>query len=168
MFVTSPSVSVVDRGRRFRLDEPLVYRGKTQTFTIPAFFTTDFASVPRFLRWLVPAFGVYTLATILHDWFCRLLRKGESPVSARDADAIFRRVMREYRVSFVTRWVVWTGVRWGSLGNSYRREGWLKDAPLVLLISLLVAPLVVPTALTVLVSLVIFRTVEVLAEEVVP
>jgi hypothetical protein len=42
------------------LVRPLVYRGNTDTFTVPGDFVTDFASVPRIAVWLIPRFGRYT------------------------------------------------------------------------------------------------------------
>jgi len=94
---------------RFRIWKgcPLVYRGKTETFTIPAGFTTDFGSVPWFASWLVhPTFQVE--AFVLHDW---LYSSGE--VSRQDADAIMRRVLRELGAGTISRWSAWVGVRLG-------------------------------------------------------
>jgi hypothetical protein len=65
-----------------------------------------------------------------------------APATARDTDAIFRRVMREGGVGFVTRWIMWAGVRWGAVANPARRPGWWIDAPLVLLITLLMLAVV--------------------------
>ncbi|MFI5781468.1 DUF1353 domain-containing protein [Nocardia sp. NPDC051570] len=86
--------------------EPIVYLGKRQWFVIPAGFRTDFASVPRVLVWLIPRYGAYTRAAILHDYLCRT-----AVVSPKDADGLFRRVLRECGVSLPQRWMMWTGVR---------------------------------------------------------
>lgn len=56
---------------------------------------------------------------------------------SHETDSIFRRIMREEDVDPLRRWVMWTGVRWGALANPARREGWLKDSPKVLGITLL-------------------------------
>ena len=126
--------------------EPLVYRGRRDTFVVPAGFPTDFASVPRLVVWLIPRFGRYTLAAVLHDWLTTEgLRTGV--VSSRDADGIFRRVMREAGVPVLLRWLMWAGVRWGALTDAERRTGWWISAPGVLAISLLAAPLVLPSVL---------------------
>ena len=129
------------------LVEELVYQGNRQRFVVPAGFRTDFATVPRVVTWLVPRFGAYTLAAILHDW---LVSQGPSVVSPRDADGIFRRVMRESGVPVLRRWLMWAGVRWGALADPRRRAGWWASAPGVLAISVLAAPLVVPPALVIL------------------
>jgi hypothetical protein len=67
-------------------------------------------------------------------------------VSSRDADGLFRRVLREVGVPPVHRRLMWTGVRWGALANPLRQPRWARDAPRVLALSVLAAPLVVPPA----------------------
>ena len=92
---------------RWQLLEPVVYEGRNQTFTVPAGFVTDFATVPRIFFWLVPTYGVYTKAAILHDY----LVEHPELVSRADADGIFRRTLRELGVPFVRRWMMWAAVR---------------------------------------------------------
>ena len=58
--------------------------------------------------WLIPRYGVYTKAAILHDYLCE-----RHPVSRRDADGIFRRALRELGVSVLRRWMMWAAVRAG-------------------------------------------------------
>jgi hypothetical protein len=89
--------------------EPVIYAGRKERFEVPTGFTTDFATVPQVFTWLVPRYGVYTKAAILHDYLCV-----EKPVNRSDADGIFRRVMRELGVSFLRRWIMWAAVRAGS------------------------------------------------------
>lgn len=139
--------------------DPLVYRGKRQTFVVPAGSVTDFATVPRVVVWLIPRFGRYTLPAILHDW---LVTEGleQRLLTSRDADGIFRRSMRELGVPVVRRWLMWTGVRWGALANPRRRRGWLISAPGVLAVSVLAAPVVVPPGLFVLGALAVYGAVE--------
>jgi hypothetical protein len=123
----------------WRLMSTLVYRGKEDTFVVAPGFVTDFASVPRIAVWLIPRFGRYTRAAIVHDWLCQRM-----PVDPVDVDGIFRRIMREEGVPPVKRWLMWVGVRWGALTNKHRREGWAKTAPAVIGITLLALPLAVP------------------------
>ena len=147
--------------------DPLVYRGRSQRFVVPAGFRTDFASVPRVVTWLFPRFGAYTLAAILHDWLVTEgLRTGV--VTSRQADGIFRRVMRESGVPVLRRWLMWAGVRWGALANERRRSGWLISAPGVLVISVLAAPLVVPPAVVIAPGLLVFSLAERLVAWVLP
>jgi hypothetical protein len=104
--------------KEWRLLHPLVYRLYRQTYVVPAHFKTDFATVPRIFIWLVPPYGKYTKATILHDFLCRAKR-----VNRSKADMIFRRAMRELGVSFLRRWLMWAAVRAGArLKDTYPRE----------------------------------------------
>jgi uncharacterized protein DUF1353 len=130
------------------LVEPLSYVGARDRFVVPAGFRTDLATVPRPVLWLVPPAGRYTLAAVLHDWLCTVgIRTGA--VTSRQADGIFRRVMREAGVPVLLRWLMWTGVRWGALADAERRPGWWISAPGVLAVSLLAAPLVLPSVVLV-------------------
>lgn len=98
----------------WQLLKPLIYKGKHQTFTVPAGFKTDFASIPPALAWLGSRYGVYSKAAILHDYLW-----DSKDVNRSDVDGIFRRTMRELGVSFLRRWVMWAAVR---------TSGKLKDA----------------------------------------
>ena len=144
---------------RWELVDELVYHGSWERFVVPAGFRTDFATVPRVVTWLVPRFGSYTLAAILHDWLITDgLRAGA--VTSRQADGIFRRVMRESGVPVLRRWLMWTGVRWGALTDELRRSGWLFSAPGVLAISVLAAPVVVPPAVVIAPGLLVYGLAE--------
>jgi hypothetical protein len=141
------------------VEQPLVYRGRRDVFIVPAGFRTDFASVPRVAVWLIPRFGRYTPAAILHDWLCTEgIATGQ--VTSREADGLFRRIMRESGVPVLRRWLMWAGVRWGALTERDRRPGWLASAPGVLAISLLAAPIVVPPGLVIAVALLVYGLVE--------
>ncbi|TYP88453.1 DUF1353 domain-containing protein [Blastococcus xanthinilyticus] len=139
--------------------EPLVYHGARDRFVVPAGFPTDFATVPRVVVWLVPRFGRYTAAAILHDWLCTV-GIASGAVTAREADGLFRRVMRESGVPVVRRWLMWCAVRWGAFGDPVRGAGWWRSAPGVLAISLLAAPVVLPPALVITVALAVYGAVE--------
>ncbi len=141
------------------LVEPLTYRGARDRFVVPAGFRTDLATVPRPVLWLVPESGPYTLAAVLHDWLCTVgIRTGL--VTSRQADGVFRRVMREAGVPVLLRWLMWTGVRWGALADPERRPGWVLSAPGVLVISALAAPLVLPPSLLVVPGLLVYAAAE--------
>ncbi len=143
----------------WELVDDLVYHGRWERFVVPAGFVTDFATVPRVVTWLVPRFGAYTLAAILHDWLSTEgIRSGA--VTSRQADGIFRRVMRETGVPVLRRWLMWAGVRWGALATDQRRSGWAVSAPGVLAISVLAAPLVLPPAVAIVPGLVVMALAE--------
>jgi len=94
----------------WQLIEPIRYKAKHQEFIVPKGFKTDFATVPPIFTWLIPTYGLYTKAAILHDYLCK-----KKIISRADADGIFRRTMRELGVSFIRRWMMWAAVRADSL-----------------------------------------------------
>jgi hypothetical protein len=110
----------------WELLEPLAYLGRTDRFVVPQGFVTDFASVPRPLTWLIPRYGRYTKAAILHDWLCRRCAAGE--FSWVDADGIFRRVLHEQGVPLLRRWTMWTAVRLHSIVRGDPRTLWTQGA----------------------------------------
>lgn len=93
-------------GRWWRLTAKLVYVGKKESFTVPDGFVTDFASTPQWFEGVVPRDGTYIKAAVLHDWLYET-----KPVSRKDADGIFRRVMREEGTGVLTRWTMYISVR---------------------------------------------------------
>lgn len=68
--------------------------------------TTDLASVPSVLLWVVPRYGRHTLPAILHD---QILRHDLVDQPER-ADRIFRDAMGEQGVALVMRWIMWAAV----------------------------------------------------------
>jgi len=150
---SNPSVRQLD-DRNWRVIDGLTYRGNVDEFVVPAGMHTDFASVPRVVVWFLPRYGRYTRAAILHDYlWCYRVADGEERITRRDADGLFRRVMRELEVPFLRRWIMWAAVRWAALTKRDGRDGWFRDAPQVLLVSIAAAPFVLAAALVVLVSL---------------
>jgi hypothetical protein len=135
-----------DDGSRWQLVEPLGYRGRHEDFEVPSGFTTDFASVPQALTWLVPRYGRYTKAAILHDYLWAQCRAGR--FAWADADGILRRTMRELDVPFVRRWLMWAAVRLAGIAthkfSSLWRQGVALLAALTLVTVLGVAYLAVP------------------------
>src|SRR4051794_8737219 len=100
-------------GSKWQLVEPLTSQGRDEPFVVQPGFETDFASVPTAFTWLIPRYGRYTKAAILHDWLCTRAERGEFRWA--DADGIFRRVMRELGVPVLRRWLMWTAVRLHSI-----------------------------------------------------
>lgn len=151
----------------FEVTRDIVYKGKNEIFVVPAGFCTDFASVPRIAVWLIPKFGKWTLAAILHDWFCAVAIAA-GIISPRDADAIFRRVSREYGVPPLLRSLMWCGVRWGAAANPIRRHEWWRDLPRVAPLTLLALPIVGPPALLIAVGLALYVLAETAVTLVIP
>lgn len=152
-FLNGIQVSPVD-ARRWILMEELSYRGNTDIFDVPVGYVTDFATVPRVFTWLLPTFGDYTAAAILHDYLLTDLVAQEK-LSSRDADGIFRRVCAELSVPPRRYWLMWAGVRLGALGSSRRKyqRQFHKDAFKVFGIVLLALPIVLPGVIGVSVGL---------------
>jgi Protein of unknown function (DUF1353) len=125
---------------------------------VPAGFVTDFASVPGLFTWLVPRYGRFTKAAILHDFLCDEAKEGRFIGS--QADGIFRHVMRELGVGFIRRWVMWAAVRLGSGWGVFQPNFW--QFLLVLLIAAPTAAFVLTPTVVILVALAVFWIVELL------
>jgi hypothetical protein len=77
---------------------------------VPEYYITDFASVPRFLWWLLPPWGRY----LLHDRLYYQHNTGAATGLKRvEADRIFREVMLAAQVKPWMRWMLYAGVRVG-------------------------------------------------------
>lgn len=85
----------------------------------------------------------------------------QPPVTSRDIDGIFRKVMQELGVGYAKRWSMWAAVRWGALFNADRAygRGFAADLPRVLPISVLAVPFLAPAAVGNLISLTFARLV---------
>jgi len=82
--------------------------GKTLTITVPAGFETDFASVPRAFWRIVPPWGEYSPAAVVHDYLyatALLPRAG--------ADWVFLELMTELGVPWWKRQAMYRAVRLG-------------------------------------------------------
>jgi hypothetical protein len=150
-----------------QLDEPpwkfwevrhsLHYRAKIDVFRVGPPFRTDFASVPRVFVWFLPRYERHTRGAILHDYLWQRANADQLPW--RDADAIFRRAMRNLGVPFLRRWIMWTAVRWVALLRKRNLGGgtaWLADAPHVLFFTIVALPIVVFPAILIALALILF------------
>lgn len=143
---------------RWKLLEKLHYQGQRDLFEVPAGFVTDFASVPGLFTWLIPRYGRFTKAAILHDYLCDEAKAGR--FIRAQADGIFRRVMRELGIGFLRRWIMWAAVRLGS-GRAVLQPNF-RQLLLVLLIAAPTAAFVLTPTVVILVALAIFWIVEML------
>ena len=114
--------------------------------------------MPGLFTWLVPRYGRFTKAAILHDFLCDEAKEGRFIRS--QADGIFRRVMRELGVGFIRRWVMWAAVRLGSGWGVFQPNLW--QFLLVLLIAAPTAAFVLTPTVVILVALAVFWIVELL------
>jgi hypothetical protein len=137
------------------------YTGQVDTFTVYDGMSTDFASVPRAFVWLLPRYGRYTKAAIVHDLLWREYATA-GKMDWIDADGVFRRAMRELGVPFVRRWMMWAAVRWAALLKPGGWKTWWRESWRVLLVTAVVLPVVLPAALVVSISLGAFFLLETL------
>lgn len=110
MFRTTLEVSHED-GNRWALVSPLVYEGTSQYFIIKSGFETDFASIPKPVRWLLDSAGGNSEAAVLHDAVWRESHRADSRVDPWHADGLFRRALRETGSPALTRGLMWFAVR---------------------------------------------------------
>lgn len=98
----------------WRLLDPLIFEGDEDFFVIRKGFRTDFASIPRPVRWLFDSAGSNSEPGVLHDAVWREAKRadGKEPrVDPWDADGIFRRALRESGATAITRGLMWLAVR---------------------------------------------------------
>lgn len=73
--------------------------------TVPCGFETDLASVPRVFWAVYPPFGKYIEASVIHDYLYR------QKFNRKEADKLFRKIMKEDGVGFLTRNLFYFAVR---------------------------------------------------------
>lgn len=126
--------------RTWRLEQPLTYEvgdeNSGRIIEVHKLFETDGASVPRIFWAILPTWGRYSRAAVIHDYLYNELRPGtqphpEAPTRQR-ADAIFLEAMEVCGVGFLTRWIMWAAVRtFGFLTlQAARAMAWKNDKPM--------------------------------------
>ena len=104
-------VSPLDDGRTWVSMRPFGFdvgaTGSGDRVEVAVGFMTDFASIPRPLWVLLPKWGKYGNASVIHDW---LYWTQERPRPA--ADRIFLEGMVALQVSWLVRTVIYRAVRW--------------------------------------------------------
>ena len=81
-----------------------------QTFTPTTENPTDLASIPRYLRWFESAYGVHTLAAIIHDHLIVDKPNGGALEDDTLSDRFFREMMKSAEVPWLKRWIMWSAV----------------------------------------------------------
>ena len=104
---------------KFELFFNYVYRTKEYIIKVPKGFVTDYASIPKLLRVIVLPYGKHSGASVVHDWLyssnCNL------DISREKADKIFLEILKEEKVSFLLRALMYFAVR--KFGKSRFRNG---------------------------------------------
>ena len=93
--------------------DPLIFKGRSDYFVMRKGFQTDFASIPRPVRWLFDTAGSNSEPGVLHDAVWRESKRTDLPprVDPWDADGLFRRALRESHATAITRSLMWIAVR---------------------------------------------------------
>ncbi len=88
---------------------------------VPEGFLTDGATVPRWMYWLIPPWGRYGHATVIHDYLCENLQLYHgvdiADITRKRADQIFNEALKVTDVNPFIRWLMYSGVtayRWFS------------------------------------------------------
>lgn len=116
---------VVDAGKEwFTLLRPVGYWDRhDRGIVVPADleqFRSDLTSVPSLFTWLVPRTGAHLPAALIHDGMVGNPGEPQTyvadhPIDRPTADRILRDAMLDLGVSFVRRWLIWTGVTLATL-----------------------------------------------------
>ena len=113
-FKTPLIVEVLPSGKRFKLHFAFSYFWKSgsELVRVKQGFETDFASIPRILRIIIPKLGRWNKAAVVHDW----LYSADGRlwwVDREIADLIFLDAMADLGVAKWKRYVMYWGVRLG-------------------------------------------------------
>jgi hypothetical protein len=97
--------------------------GSGNTINVPIGFKTDFASVPRLLWSIIPRWGKYGNAAVIHDFLY-----WEQDRAREESDRIFLEAMRVLTVSVFMRTLIYLAVRFlGWFAWHRNRKKRLKD-----------------------------------------
>jgi hypothetical protein len=125
-FTSILQVSPLADGRTWVLRSEFGYdvgaEGSNDQITIPVGFQTDFASIPRPFWAVLPKWGTYGNAAVIHDW---LYWKQDR--SRADADAVLLEGMVVFGVSSFVRYTIYTAVRLFGWLAWYRNQADLAD-----------------------------------------
>lgn len=124
-FLTPLVVEVMPSGKRFRLHYDFTYQlqrlgvGKGFTVAVPAGFLTDFASIPRIFRIIIPKLGRWNKAAVVHDFLYqnpesgRRFEVGYVKWTRKGADVVFLDAMKDLGVPKWKRNLMYWAVRIG-------------------------------------------------------
>ncbi len=96
-FTSELCVTILDDGRNWKLLRPFTYRiGKKYSrrfIKVARNFTTDFASIPKFLFWLLPLWAKFNKSSVLHDWLYKVKAIMGKPITRKEADGTWLEAM---------------------------------------------------------------------------
>ena len=103
-------VSLVYHNNKWEVVDNLTIKMLGHEIFIPKGFRTDLASIPRILWWVVPPFGEYNEAAVVHDFLYRKLH-GKSNITRKEADLIFFSLMEKANVNKIISYTFYVAVR---------------------------------------------------------
>lgn len=110
LFPSKLVVSLCADGERWVLTDPFEFHyreaGHVRRLVVPQGFLTDFASVPLPFRVLLPPWGKYGYAAVIHDWMY-----WDQSLHRSTADRVFLDGMRTLKVWSPVQWIIYAGVR---------------------------------------------------------
>ena len=107
-FIGELDCSPYPDGKTWFLLNPYGYRCADGTLVqVPEAFQLDFASTPQIFWGIVPPWGTYGFAAVIHDW-----NYWTQTVTRERADAIFLEGMTLSGVSLIKRRAMYQAVRW--------------------------------------------------------
>lgn len=122
----APNASAALNKKHWVVTEPFVYyvgaKGSPVTVEIPLGYHSDGATIPACARWLLPPWGKYGQACVVHDYLCEYLEvkvNGEPRTITRQrADEIFLEAMIVLNVNPIKRFVMYQAVAlWTAFNN---------------------------------------------------
>ncbi len=96
--------------------------GSSRKVVVERGFVTDFASVPRVLWWVLPKWGIYGNAAVIHDWLY-----WDQQTTRKEADEILLEAMAVLHVSDLKKKAIYTAVRTFG-GWAWKRNKWDKNS----------------------------------------
>ncbi|ALF16822.1 DUF1353 domain-containing protein [Fusobacterium animalis] len=104
---------------KFELFSDYVYKTKEYFIKVPKGFVTDYASIPKLLRAIVLPYGKHSGASVVHDWLYS--SNCDLDISREKADRIFLEILKEEKVNFFLRNLMYFAVR--KFGRNRFRNG---------------------------------------------
>ena len=125
-FTDSLVVSPLTDGRTWVIISPFGYdvgsEGSGDTINVETGFMTDFASIPRIFWMLLPRWGKYGNAAVIHDWLYWTQER-----TRLAADRIMLGGMKVLSVPGWQRWMIFHAVRWFGWA-AWKRNQWDRKA----------------------------------------
>lgn len=110
-FTSELIVSPLDSGKHWRLEEEFSYHvgeyPSDDIVTVPKGHITDFASIPRLFWRILPPWGKYGKASVIHDYLCDTRMR-----SSKETHRIFYEAMGVLGVKRWKKEVMYRAVKW--------------------------------------------------------